>query len=100
RAARAFVYETTRETWELVCRTGVITTAQLELLRLASTHAAGCAARVVETVWKAAGASSIFDSNPLERRFRDAHVITQNISVSPVHYRAAGQKFLGADPTS
>jgi hypothetical protein len=44
--------------------------------------------------------ASILESNPLERRFRDAHVITQNIAVSPIHYRAAGQKFLGADPTS
>src|SRR5262249_1146296 len=36
RAARAFVYETTREIWESVCLTGGITTAQLDLLRLAS----------------------------------------------------------------
>jgi alkylation response protein AidB-like acyl-CoA dehydrogenase len=100
RAARAFVYETTRETWGSVCRTSLITTAQLDLLRLAGTHAAVCAAQVVETVWKAAGASSIFASNPLERRFRDAHVITQNISVSPLHYRAIAQRFLGADPPS
>jgi alkylation response protein AidB-like acyl-CoA dehydrogenase len=100
RAARAFVYETTRETWGSVCRTGIITAAQLDLLRLAGTHAAASAAQVVEAVWKAAGASSIFLSSPLERRFRDAHVITQNISVSPLHYRAIGQKFLGADPPS
>jgi hypothetical protein len=65
--------------------------------RLASVHAAERAAEVVEAVWKAAGASSIFLTSPLERRFRGVHVATQNIAVSPVLYGAAGRMLLGSD---
>jgi alkylation response protein AidB-like acyl-CoA dehydrogenase len=94
RAARAFVYGAVGEAWESVCQTGDSTTEQQNLMRLASTHTAVVAAQVVETVWKAAGASSIFLSSPLERRFRDVHVAAQNVAVSPEYYGVAGRLFL------
>jgi alkylation response protein AidB-like acyl-CoA dehydrogenase len=96
-AARAWLYKTVRAGWETVCARGSLDARQRVLLRLASVHAAERAAEVVEAVWKAAGASSIFVSSPLERRFRDVHVATQNIAVSPVLYGAAGRMLLSSD---
>jgi alkylation response protein AidB-like acyl-CoA dehydrogenase len=96
-AARAWLYETVRAGWQSVCERGALAPEQRVLLRLASVHAAERAAEVVEAVWKAAGASSIFLSSPLERRFRDVHVTTQNIAVSPVLYGGAGRTLLGCD---
>lgn len=95
RAARAFTYGTVRESWESVCRGDASTAEQQNMQRLASTHAAVLSAQVVETVWKLAGASSIFLSSPLERRFRDVFVAAQNVAVSPEYYGVAGRLSLG-----
>jgi alkylation response protein AidB-like acyl-CoA dehydrogenase len=94
RSARAFLLETVRETWHAVLRTGLLTASEHKLLDLAGTHAAVLAAQVVDSVWHAAGTSSIVDGSPLERRFRDVHVGRQNVAVSPANYEIAGRLFL------
>lgn len=94
-AARALVHETVRDVWETVRRTGSTTADQMVLMRAVGTHATAEAARVVEAVWKAGGATSIFVGHPLERRFRDIHVTTQNIAVGAVNYGVVGRLGLG-----
>ena len=44
------------------------------------------------------GASSIFEGNPIQRKFQDAHAITQQIQGRLSHYETAGQFFLGIEP--
>ena len=44
------------------------------------------------------GASGIFQSNPIQRRFQDIHVITQHVQGHHVHYETAGQYLLGLEP--
>jgi alkylation response protein AidB-like acyl-CoA dehydrogenase len=97
RAARAYLTETTRDLWRAAQENGGTSREQQTLLRLAGSHAAVLAAQSVDIVWSIAGASAIFTSSPLERRFRDVHTLTQNIAVSSVHYGGAGQLFLGVD---
>jgi hypothetical protein len=97
RAARAYLYETIREEWESMLKTGFCTRKQHSLLRLAATHAATLSAQVVDTTWNAAGASAIFAGNPIERRFRDIHVATQNAAIRSEYYVGTGQMFLGLD---
>jgi alkylation response protein AidB-like acyl-CoA dehydrogenase len=97
RAARAYMYETIREEWDAVLKTGSGTPTQLSLLRLSATHATTLSAQVVDTMWNAAGASSIFIGNPIERRFRDIHVATQNIAIRSEYYVNAGRMFLGLE---
>jgi alkylation response protein AidB-like acyl-CoA dehydrogenase len=97
RAARAYMYATIREEWESVLKTGFCTPKQHGLLRLAATHAATLSAQVVDTAWNAGGASAIFAGNPIERRFRDMHVATQNIAIRSEHYTSAGRMVLGVD---
>jgi alkylation response protein AidB-like acyl-CoA dehydrogenase len=92
RAARAFVYEAVGTAWESAVQTGHVTDEQRLLIRLASRHAVITAPQVVEALWYAGGALSIFESNPLERRFRDVHVAGQRLS--PGIYGEIGRSLL------
>jgi alkylation response protein AidB-like acyl-CoA dehydrogenase len=69
-------------------------------MRLASTHAIRMAAEVVDIAYNICGSNSIFASNPIQRRFQDAHVITQQVQGRLAHYETAGQFFLGMEPDS
>jgi alkylation response protein AidB-like acyl-CoA dehydrogenase len=93
RAARAFAYETVNRAWASAVQTGHVSDEQRVLMRLAARHAAITAAQVVEALWYAGGALSIFASNPLERRFRDVHVAAQR--VPPAVYGVVGRLSLG-----
>ena len=56
------------------------------------------AADVVDIAYNLCGSDSIFEDNPIQRRFQDAHVITQQIQGRMAHYDTAGQFFLGMEP--
>ena len=67
-------------------------------MRLASTHAIRQAAEVVDIAYNLIGSTAIFASSPVQRRFRDIHVITQQVQGQMYHYDTAGQFFLGMEP--
>ena len=67
-------------------------------LRLASTHANRKAADVVDIAYTLCGSSAIFESNPVQRRFQDVHVINQQVQGRLTHYDTAGRFFMGMDP--
>ena len=56
------------------------------------------AVQVVDTVYNLFGSQAIFERNPVQRRFQDVHVISQQIQAGMDHYEAAGQFFLGLEP--
>jgi indole-3-acetate monooxygenase len=90
-AARAFFYEAVATAWagtadELAGRAG---------LRLAATHAARTAADVTRTMYDLGGGSAIYESSPLQRRFRDAHTATAHFQVAPQTYEVIGRVMLG-----
>src|SRR5262249_39168651 len=82
RPVRALFFETVHEVWEAVETAGPLTAAERTELTRASAHAALVSAQVVEALWYAHGSSSIFTSNPLERRFRDAHTAAQRFNAT------------------
>ena len=67
-------------------------------LRLASTHAIRQAADVVDIAYGVFGATAIFETSPIQRKFQDAHAITQQIQGRLEHYQTVGQHFLGMEP--
>ena len=67
-------------------------------LRLASTHAIRQAAGVVDIAYGVFGSTAIFESSPIQRKFQDAHAITQQIQGRMENYETAGQFFLGLEP--
>ena len=48
-------------------------------------------------IYHAAGATAIFNSEPFERRFRDAHAVSQQVQGRREHYETAGRYFMGLE---
>lgn len=97
-AARAFVLDAVEAFWEVLSAARPMD-AEIARARLAITHAIHEAVRSVGIVFHAAGTSAIHTRNPLERHFRDIHVVVQHNSAFQVHYESAGKVVLGLRPT-
>jgi len=96
RAARAYLFETAREAWDAAA--GGFMPAQLALMRMASTYVIGQARDVVDTAYRAAGSTAIFESQDFERRFRDMHTVSQQVQAHAWNFEVAGQHILGMHP--
>ena len=98
KSARAYLRGVIGEMWDEARSTGAISPEHHPQLRLAATWAIHQARDVVATVYHAAGASAIFESNPLERRMRDIHAGTQQGQGRPIHFETVGQMLMGLPP--
>ena len=97
-SARAFLDEAAAAMWK-GARTNLDLTVEERVgVRLASTHAIRESARVVDIAYTLCGSSAIFVVNPIQRRFQDAHALTQQIQGRPTHYDTAGQYYVGLEP--
>ena len=81
--------------WVTVSSTGTLILDQRAALRIAATHAIWLAVQVVDTLYNAAGATSIYDHHPLQRAFQDIHVISQHMQARRAHYELVGRYWLG-----
>jgi len=100
-AARAFMWQTTAEVWDLLCAGRPVTGRHRALLRLGMTHAVQSAAQAVDLMWAAAGSSPVYTRSPLERCFRDIHVATQHAAVGLFSLETIGAALVSAnDPPS
>ena len=97
-SARAFLREAAGAVWKTVAAGEPLTMSQRIHMRLASTHANRKAADVVDIAYTLCGSSAIFESNPVQRRFQDVHVINQQVQGRMTHYDTAGRFFMGMDP--
>jgi alkylation response protein AidB-like acyl-CoA dehydrogenase len=98
KSARAYLRGVIAEMWQEAQQTGKISAEHHPQLRLAATWAIHQARDVVATVYHAAGAAAIFESNPLERRMRDIHAGTQQGQGRPIHFETVGQMLMGLPP--
>ena len=98
RAARALLLQSLTEIWDEVGQPGgKLTMDQRIIIRMASTHGIHQAREAVDAVYNAAGATAIFSSHPLQRRFRDIHTVTQQLQGRLSHFETVGAWMLGAD---
>jgi alkylation response protein AidB-like acyl-CoA dehydrogenase len=97
-SSRAYLRNVVGAMWDDAQRIGRIGAEHHSELRLSSTWAIHNARDVVATVYHAAGASAIFESNPLERRMRDIHAGTQQGQGRPIHFETVGQMLMGLPP--
>jgi indole-3-acetate monooxygenase len=97
RAARAYVLQSMAEIWQDLCAGATITVAQRITVRMAATNAILKSREAVDFAYHTAGATSIFDNHPLERRFRDMHTVTQQLQGRMSHFETVGAWMLGAD---
>ena len=94
RTGKAFLNEAVREIWAAATKDEV-TLDQRANLRLATTHGIRTAAQIIDAVYNAAGATAVYEDNPLQRYFQDIHVITQHMQGRFAHYELVGRYWLG-----
>ena len=95
RSARAYVMGAIDAAWRIALRGESPPLDVCADLRLAAVNAAWSAARAVDLVYHAAGGTSVYDTSPLSRCFRDVHVATQHIMVAQPIYELVGRVTLG-----
>ena len=98
RSARSYVHTTVGEVWDEVVSSGELTVAQRLGIRLATTFAIHEAKAVADTAWEVAGASAIFASSPLQRRFRDIRTVMQQLQGRKSHLQEVGAYIMGLEP--
>ncbi len=97
RAARALLLAAVEDAWAAARAGGAISVELRAGLRLAATHAVGASAAAVDTAYGLAGGSAIYETSPLQRRFRDVHAATQHLLVGPATWELAGRTLLGLE---
>lgn len=98
RAAHGYLHATARKLWDEMAVTPTLSLEQRIELRLASVWSIHQAAAIADTVFHMIGATSIFESAPFERRFRDIHTVTQQLQGRQGHFESVGQVLLGLAP--
>lgn len=95
RSARALIDQAVGEAWEEAQSGHAVTVERRAGLRMAASHAMESAAAVVDEMYALGGGTSIYETSPLQRRFRDVHVATQHMLVGPSTWEFAGRVLLG-----
>lgn len=97
RSGRAFLMEAVCDIWNEATSTEAPTLSleRRAVLRLAGTHAIRLAAQIVESLYTACGATTVFDGHLIQRHFQDMHVITQHAQARLLNYELVGQHWLG-----
>lgn len=93
-AARAGLMAAIAAAWEEAGR-GAIGLSGRARLRLQATHLTREAADVTRIAYDLGGGGALYLESPLQRRFRDAHAMTQHIMVQPPTFEVAGRVRLG-----
>lgn len=91
RAARAYLMAEIDRVWEIAGLPEEIPVGARTDLRLACTHMTRTGADICRTLYDLGGGSALFESSDLQRRFRDAHAITQHIVTAPSTYELIGR---------
>jgi indole-3-acetate monooxygenase len=94
-AARALQRDAVGDAWTRAAGGDALTLQHRARLRLAATHATRAAAGAVDRLYEAGGGSAIYAASPLQRCFRDVHVVTQHLMVAPATYELTGRLLFG-----
>lgn len=98
RAARALAYELAEATWETAASGAEPTIGDRARARAASAWATSRAAAVVDMAYRSGGGTTLYSDQPLQRRLRDVHALTQHFLVKADTLTAAGAVLAGHDP--
>jgi alkylation response protein AidB-like acyl-CoA dehydrogenase len=97
RAARAAVHAEADLAWAKAEAGSPFTPEDRAHVRGTTTWATRAAAAVVTTAYQAGGSSSIYTSNPLQRRLRDAHALTQHFAMKADTFTKVGAVLAGQE---
>jgi len=99
KAARSYMADELSQTWEQAQSEGAQSVERRTALRLACTHVTRTAAEVCREIYDMGGGAVLYEDSPIQRRFRDAHAITQHIVTAPASYELFGRVLFG-EPTN
>lgn len=91
RAARAYLFDEIGKTWDVATATGEIPMERRAALRMACTFMTRTGADICRTCYDLGGGAALFESSELQRRFRDAHAMTQHIVTAPATWELTGR---------
>jgi alkylation response protein AidB-like acyl-CoA dehydrogenase len=100
RSARAYWYENIQAIWNAATEGREISLKDRAAVRIASLTAAENSVAAVDLLYRLGGTSSVFQSSPLERCFRDVHTAAQHMQVQDSRWETAGRVLFGLDPAS
>jgi alkylation response protein AidB-like acyl-CoA dehydrogenase len=95
RAARAYLFSEIDRVWAAALEPGEIPMELRADLRLACTHTTRVGAEICHTLYDLGGGAALFETSDLQRRFRDAHAITQHIVTAPATLELTGRILFG-----
>jgi indole-3-acetate monooxygenase len=98
RAARAFLLEACDEAWNAASSGAPLTLDQRVLVRLACAQVAEATRTVVRIAYDVGGGTSVYESCPLQRCFRDVHAAAQHVQVQSANFETGGRVMLGLEP--
>jgi indole-3-acetate monooxygenase len=95
RAARAYLFSEIDRVWAIAEQSDEIPMKIRADLRLACTHMTRTGADICRTLYDLGGGAALFESSDLQRRFRDAHAITQHVVTAPSTLELTGRILFG-----
>jgi alkylation response protein AidB-like acyl-CoA dehydrogenase len=97
-AARMFLVHNLREVEASLAAPGDAPSLHQRVrIRAAGTSAIRVAAGVANHLYEMAGTTAIFSDNLFQRRFRDAHTVSQHLQGRASHFETIGRHLLGDD---
>ena len=97
-AARDTLHRAAAKVYDEVAQSGALLSVDAKIrLQLAVCFAAEACAEAVRLVNDAVGASSIRQSQPFERHFRDLHTLMRHSDKSSARYASAGRPPFGLE---
>jgi alkylation response protein AidB-like acyl-CoA dehydrogenase len=98
RAARAFLFEACDDVWKTLETGAELSLEQRAAARLSGVQVAEAAKAVVQIAYEIGGGTSVYDSCPLQRCFRDMYAAVQHIQVQNGNFETCGRVMLGMEP--
>ena len=89
---------TLAEVWRELESTNRLALEQRMAIRLAASQALQEAVAAGDAAYHAAGATTVFERNAFERRFRDLHAVAQQLQGRRAHFETVGRFLLGLEP--
>lgn len=100
RSARCYWYENVERLWRTVTSGDEVSLDDRVSVRLASLTATENSLAVVDSLYRLAGSTAVFQSSLLERCWRDVHTAAQHLQVQDGRWETAGRVMFGLDPAT
>ncbi len=98
RAGRAYLIEALQALWLEAVAGRTPTPAQRVNLRLACWHSTQCCTQAVDLMYATTGGTALYETQPLERCFRDVHAAAQHMALASANLEPLGQALLDLEP--